>query len=330
MLRLFLSIVAAALLCACSPRNDYRQCAGAVWATEFHITYASPSSLDDSILCVFKSVEQSLSPFTHSSVVSRINRGESLEADSLFVVVFEKSKAINRISGGLFDPTVAPLVNLWGFGYTGDIARQPDSVAIDSALAFVGISGCGIAPDGAVIKKSPHTQFNFSAITKGYGCDLVARMLRRNGVSDYMVEIGGEIALSGKNPKDEPWHLQIDAPLENSVPGQNAAAVIAVTDCGVATSGNYRNFKTLPSGKVWHTINPLTGYPAETDMLSATVIAPDCMTADALATACMAMSLRQARAMIEAAGAGVSALFVVGRPGGTPHIVTTSRFPPLL
>lgn len=323
-------MVAAAMLWACSPRKEYRQCAGAVWATEFHITYASAASLDDSILCVFKSVEQSLSPFTHSSVVSRINRGDSLDTDTLFAVVFEKSKEINRISGGLFDPTVAPLVNLWGFGYTGDIARQPDPAAIDSAMAFVGIAGCSIAHDGEVVKKSPHTQFDFSAITKGYGCDLVAQMLRRNGVDHYMVEIGGEIALRGTNPKGEPWHLQIDAPLENSVPGQNAAAVIAVTDCGVATSGNYRNFKTLPSGKVWHTINPHTGYPAETDMLSATVIASDCMTADALATACMAMSLRDARAMIETVGAGVSALFVAGRPDGTLEIITTSRFPPRL
>ncbi|MDE6116379.1 MAG: FAD:protein FMN transferase, partial [Duncaniella sp.] len=154
--------------------------------------------------------------------------------------------------------------------------------------------------EGLIMKKSQSTEFNFSAITKGYGCDLVGEMLARNGANDYMVEIGGEIALAGRNPRDRAWRIMIDAPIDNdSAVVHERMAVIEPGTGGVATSGNYRNYKQTSAGKVWHTISPITGYPAHTDLLSATIIAPNAMLADAYATSCMAMSCDSAIKMLE-------------------------------
>lgn len=272
---------------------------GAVWNTTYHITYRSDRDLHDSIMAVMKQVESSLSPFAESSVISRINRGEDVAADSLLRRVFLTSQAVNRASSGAFDPTVAPLVNLWGFGYR-NTGIEPTQAAIDSLLATVGIAECSLTADGRIVRKTPATEFNFSAITKGYGCDLVGEMLRRNGVGDYLVEIGGEIALSGLSPRGKAWRVMVDAPVAcDTAVVHERMAVIEPNAPGVATSGNYRNFKTTPDGKIWHTVSPVTGRPAETDILSATVIAPSCMEADAYATSCMAMLAPEALRMIE-------------------------------
>lgn len=311
-------------LAGCRHSTTTHQCSGVVWNTTYSITYSSAVNLDDSIMSVMKRVEHSLSPFDRNSLVSAINRGESSATDTLLRRIFNASRQINMLSGGAFDPTVAPLVNLWGFGY--DNASQPPTQAmIDSALSHVGISRCRIEAD-TIVKCSPATEFNFSAITKGYGCDLIGEMLRRNGSADYMVEIGGEIALSGHNPQGEPWHIQIDLPVEGAAPGSDALAVIELTDCGIATSGNYRNFKQSASGKTWHTIDPTTGRPAVSTTLSATVIARDCMTADALATACMAMTAEKALSMIRSVD-GAEALLVESDGHGGFKTHASEKFP---
>ncbi len=287
-------------IAACQrPGGEYREIEGGVWHTVYHIVYRSDNSLDDSIVAVMRQVEMSLSPFVDSSLVSRVNRGDTVVADSLMRRVMARSIDVNRWSGGAFDPTVGPLTNLWGFGYK-NLGREPSAAEIDSVLRSVGIAGCGINPDGTVRRKTSDTQFNFSAITKGMGCDLIGEMLRRNGVEDYMIEIGGEIAMHGVNRRGEPWRVQVDAPVEDdSTVIHQRMLVIAPGDGGVATSGNYRNFHDTSRGRVGHTISPSTGYPVKTSTLSATVVAPDCMTADALATACMVMPPADALQMIE-------------------------------
>lgn len=315
---------AAIALVGCRKSAETRQCSGMVWSTTYNITYTSAANLDDSIIAVMRQVEHSLSPFDKGSLISAINRGESTATDTLLRRIFFASQRINRLSGGAFDPTLAPLINLWGFGY--DNASEPPTQAmIDSALTHVGIARCRIEAD-TIVKCSPATEFNFSAITKGYGCDLIGEILRRNGSRDYMVEIGGEIALAGHNPQGEPWHIQIDQPVEGAAPGSDALTVIKLTDCGIATSGNYRNFKQGASGKTWHTIDPATGRPAVSTTLSATVIAPDCMTADALATACMAMPADKALAMIGAIE-GVEAMLVESDGSGGFVTHTSMGFP---
>lgn len=309
---------------SCSPGASYNNCEGAVWATTYHITYRSDRMMDDSILAVMQSVEMSLSPFADSSLVSRINRNETDMTDSLFRRILAASTEVNRISGGAYDPTVAPLVNLWGFGYK-TTGREPEQSMIDSALQLVGITRCRIEGN-RVVKQNPLTEFDFSSITKGYGCDLIGEMLQRNGCKDYIVEIGGEVSVKGKNPRGESWRIMIDAPVENDTAVvHKRMAVIEVTDCGVATSGNYRNYRNTSKGKAWHTISPSTGYPVTTSTLSATVIARNAMTADALATACMAMPLDSALLMIEALPATEALLVTAGNEGYRMH--TTPGFP---
>ncbi|MDE6100158.1 MAG: FAD:protein FMN transferase, partial [Paramuribaculum sp.] len=287
-------------------------------------TYRSARMLDDSIISVMQQVENSLSPFAAGSLVSRINLNQTDQTDSLFRRIFLTSLQINRFSGGAFDPTVAPLVNLWGFGYRNS-GQEPTRNSIDSALSSVGIGRCRIEGN-RIVKPSPMTEFDFSAITKGYGCDLIGDMLRRNGCSDFIVEIGGEVAVSGQNHLGEPWRIMIDAPVENDTTVvHKRMAVISVTDCGVATSGNYRNYRSTSQGKAWHTISTVTGRPAETATLSATVIASDAMTADALATSCMALSTEAALEMIQKIKDAEALLVTIGPDGYLMH--RTAGFP---
>lgn len=303
-------------------RNVYTTIEGSVWHTTMRITYGSERNMTDSVLAVTSRVEQSLSPFLDDSRISLINRGDDMVVDGYITEVFGESQRINGVSGGAFDPTVAPLVNLWGFGYS-DAGHEPTDAEIDSCLQLVGISQCRIA-DGRMHKKSPGTQFNFSAITKGFGIDCIARMLRGEEIDNYMIEIGGEIALSGVNAKGEKWHIQIDTP-DSGREGHEQLSLITVSDCCIATSGNYRNYRETSHGRVGHTISPVNGYPVSSEVLSATVIAPSTMTADALATALMAMPPAEGLAMIEAVPE-IEALLVVADGDGY-RIVTTAGFP---
>lgn len=283
---------------SCKPQEEYRSVAGATWGTTYHITYKSDRDLNDSITHQMQLIDNSLSPFNNESLITKINRGDSVVADSLFSEVFALSQQVCSISGGAFDPTISPLINLWGFGYKQGTDSMPSPSQIADALASVGIRNCQITDDGYVMKKSTKTEFNFSAIAKGYGVDLIARMLQRNGCHNYMVEVGGEMALAGLNPRGEDWHIQVDAPV-NDPTAHDQLTVLALTDCCIATSGNYRNFRQLGDSLVYHTISPRTGYPALTSTLSATIIAPTCALADALATSSMALPTDSALIMLK-------------------------------
>lgn len=292
---MFLLVLAGtAVLGGCRRASEWRLAEGAVWNTTYRITYRADRDLSDSILTIFRMVENSLSPFSKGSLISRINRSETDSTDGLIARVFDVSMKVNRESDGRFDPTVSPVVNLWKFGYTGKVGSEqvwePAPGQIDSALSYVGLPDCSITSAGRIIKKSPGTTFNFSAVTKGYACDLILEMLRRNGSADAMVEIGGEVAAGGKSPRGDRWRLQVDAPVFNADSVvHKPLEIIEVEDCGVATSGNYRNYHRSASGaRVGHTIDPVSGRPVSSQFLSVTVIAPTCAEADAYATALMA------------------------------------------
>ncbi len=321
---LLVSVTLMLSVASCSG-SKWRGAEGVVWGTTYHITYKADADLHDSIISVMRAVEQSLSPFSGQSLISRINRGEDVEADTLIAAVFRGAAQVYGLSSGAFDPTVAPAVNLWGFGYKNGV-ECPTDEQTDSVRALVGFGSCFI-DNGRIVTGRAGMEFDFSAITKGFGCDMVGKMLERNGCSDYMVEIGGEIALSGANRNGEPWHIMIDAPLEcDTAVVHDRLAVVEVTGCGIATSGNYRNYRNTAGGKVWHTIDPRTCRPAETATLSATVIAPDAMTADAIATACMVMDADSALAMAETRD-GVMIMLVVGRDDGGWSVVSSKDFP---
>lgn len=316
----------------CNTVKPYRTFEGIIWSTTYHVTYASNAVLDDSVLSVLNRVDNSVSAFNPRSIISAINRNDSsVVADTILRKVFEESVRINKLSHGAFDPTVGPLVDLWGFGPANsmhiDSIAAPSDDKIDSVRMLVGIDSCKLLPDGHMIKKHPDTQFNFSAIAKGYACDLVAEMLERNGVTDYMVEIGGEINVRGKSQLGQPWRVMIDAPVASTdTVVHKGTAIVRLTDDGVATSGNYRNFHKSDVGVIGHTISPVTGRPVTSGVLSVTVIAPDCIMADALATACMVMPMDSARAMLNRIPEA-SALFVTIDSDGLWELHPTRGFP---
>lgn len=297
MSRLFISLfLLVATLCGCTPRQSYRQCSGAAWGTTYHITYRADRDLSDTIIATIAAVDRSLSAFNPASLLSAVNRGETCTVDSMFACVYLESATVNRLSGGRFDPTVGPLVNLWGFGPDGNLP-SPDSATVAAVLCRVGLGKTALNGDTLVCSVDS-MKFDFAAIAKGYGVDCVAGALAACGATDMMVEIGGEIRCLGLNPSGKPWRIQIDSPAAEQ-PGRDALCVISPGDRGVATSGNYRNFRVRPDGSRYgHTIDPLTGYPARRPTLSATVIAPTCLRADALATAAMAMQPDSAIAML--------------------------------
>lgn len=286
-------LIAAA---ACSPRKKFSFTEGAIWNTTYHITFDGPQHLSDSVRPVLERVGHSLSVFDPQSLVGRLNASDSCRADKALLDTYCLSVDVNRESDGMFDPTLSPLITAWGFGK----GHRPtaDTLRIDSLLALTGIKRTYLK-GGIIYKECRGIHFNFSAVAKGYGCDAVADMFRRNGVENYLVEIGGEIACAGVNASGKKWHISIDRPIDDPEGIRHLSqGTIAVSDCGIATSGNYRNFHDNKSGHYGHTISPLTGRPAKTDVLGATVIAPTAARADAYATSCVAMGSRKAKAML--------------------------------
>lgn len=266
--------------------DNYRQSEGMIWHTTYHITYNSDKELGDSIMSTLKVVDNSLNFFNPNSLLSKVNSSDSIRVDTHLQRVYETSIEVNRISNGMFDPTLGPLIDAWGFG-KGHKATK-DTLHIDSLLNFTGIAKSKIE-NGILIKPCLEMVFNFSGVAKGYGCDAVAEMFKRNGVTDYLVEIGGEIRSGGKSPKNNCWKISIDKPILTDSVLHESQCIIEIENAGIATSGNYRNFQTSGGVVYGHTISATTGRPAKTDILSATVVMPDACQADAMATALMAM-----------------------------------------
>lgn len=274
----------------------YYMSAGVVWTTEYHVTYESDRQLDDSIQSVLARVDMSASKYNKNSLLTKINDNKTTAADDILVRLYEKSGEVYRASGGAFDPTVSPLANVWGFGLNSGLT--PDDATIDSIKAFVGFDKTKMV-NGSIVKADNRTTFDFNSIAKGLACDEVGRMLARNGVENYIVEIGGEIAVQGHNDNGEKWRISVDKPIESAdTVIHKSAFVVELGSGGVATSGNYRNFKIVGGKKVAHTINPHTGKPEMTNLLSVTIVANDCMTADAYATACMALGVDGSKRML--------------------------------
>jgi thiamine biosynthesis lipoprotein len=302
---------------------------GGIYGTTYHFVYSGAENQDTQLIKVMHNVELLFSPFDSTSTVSALNRGESPKLNNEFRSLFELSQRVNKLSGGAFDPTIAPLVNIWGFGYREKVDGTPTDEMIDSALQRVGISDCQISADGKMLRKHPQTEFDFSAIAKGYAVDRVAEALKEAGATNYMVEIGGEVTAKGKNPRGEAWRVQIDAPVVDSLNfSHTRLRIISMSEGAVATSGNYRNYREVNGKRVGHTISTVTGKPMTTTTLSATIYADNCALADALATACMAMPIDDAYKMINKLD-GVEALFVIadGDNNDSYKIIETSGFP---
>ncbi len=297
---------------------------GAVWNTEYHITYFHTDDLGDSIIKVLREYELSISPFNKESLITRINNNESDSLDNNIFVLYNKSKEVNVQTNGAFDPTLAPIINAWGFGYKNN--TTPTQAALDSMIQFVGIQKTHIEND-RLVKDDTRTEFNFSAIAKGLGVDKIGELLSHNGIENYMVEIGGEIVVKGMNSKGKNWKISIDRPTDNdSVIDHNSAAIVTLKNEAIATSGNYRNFKTDATGaKYNHIIDPKTGESAKSEVLSATIIAKDCMTADAYATAFMIISQSEREKILES-NPGMKAMLIRSDSIGNYNIWTSENF----
>jgi len=274
----------------------YHNNEGMIFGTVFHAKYKYGKDLLPEIMSELQAVDTSLSMFNPKSCISRINRGETTQADSMLTEVFHLSQAVSRVTDGAFDVTVAPLVNAWGFGFKNDIL--PDSATIDSLLAFVGWDKVSI--DGNQIhKQDSRTIMDFSAVAKGYATDRVAKLLSEKGINDYMIEIGGEIVCKGVNPDKAPWKIGINKPEDDpNSTSQELNEILELKDGAMATSGNYRNFYVKDGKRIAHTIDPKTGYPVQHSVLSSTVLAPSCAMADAFATSFMVMGLQKARQLL--------------------------------
>ena len=275
----------------------FRRNSGFVFGTSYNITYQSAEDYETEIKAVMDSVDLSLSPFNKNSIISAVNENKDVEVDDNFINVFTLAKEVNAKTDGAFDITVAPLVNAWGFGFKD--GKFPNAREIDSLRAIVGLEKVRLE-GRKVIKADRRIMLDCSAIAKGYAVDKVAEMLGRKGVSNYLVEIGGEIVARGHNAKNKEWSIGITKPVDDSLSLNNSLQnIITITDCAIATSGNYRNYYIKDGHKYSHTIDPKTGYPAETDLLSVTIIAKTCAEADAYATGFMTSGRQKALAILK-------------------------------
>lgn len=276
----------------------YQRNEGTIFGTLYHITYEYPEDLHNEIKAELQRFDNSLSTFNKQSVISRINQNDTtVEADEWFMRVFRKAQQISAVTEGSFDITVAPLVNAWGFGFKKSDRITP--AMIDSIRQFVGFDKVKLV-DKKVIKSDSRLMLDASAIAKGYASDVIGELLATKGVRNFMVEIGGEVTAKGKNPSGKCWRIGINKPIEDqSASSGEIQDVVNLCNGGMATSGNYRNFYYKDGKRYAHTIDPRTGYPVEHTLLSATVIGPDCMTADAFATAFMVMGLEKSMAVVK-------------------------------
>ncbi|MBR4848670.1 MAG: FAD:protein FMN transferase [Bacteroidaceae bacterium] len=320
---LFLVFLIIGTIYILGKQKPYISNSGKIFGTFYNITYSSDTDLHNEIKSTLMQVDNSLSPFNKQSVISAINNNCDTLPDKMFTHVFTLAQSISSKTEGAFDITVAPLVNAWGFGFKKGIT--PDSTTIDSLRKVVGYNTVAIV-DGKVTKQHPGTMLDCSAIAKGYGCDAVAATLEAHGVENYMVEIGGEVVTKGKNSKGGAWTIGISKPTDNPTTGSNELhEIIAISGKSMATSGNYRNFREENGRKIAHTIDPRTGYPVQHSLLSATVIADDCATADAWATSFMVMGVEKAMSYCNN-GNGIEGYFIYSDDNGMLKTRMTEGF----
>jgi len=289
----FILVIGLFSLVGCNDKGQYYEESGTVFHTLYKIRYQAPQLLTEKIDKELQDFNLSLNPFNPNSIIAKVNRNEPVEVDEWFTEVFNKAQEISVNSDGAFDATAAPLFNLWGFGFSKMDSVTPQMV--DSIKEFVGYNKIRLEGK-TVVKDDPRVMVSFSAIAKGYACDVIAKLLEREGVTNYMVDIGGEIVVNGVNQHGQCWRVGINKP-EDDLEGINRSVEDIVQPCkrsGVATSGDYRNFYIKDGKRYAHTINPITGYPAAQNVLSATIVADDCMTADGYATTLMTLGAEKA------------------------------------
>lgn len=272
---------------------------GEAQGTYYAITYYDDQgrNLKESIDSIFKTFDLSVSVYKPESIISKFNRNdEGVVADSVFETVFKKAMEVSKHTDGAFDITVMPLVNAWGFGYTE--RNKIDSTVIDSLLPLIGYSKVQLR-DGKLIKEDSAMMIDFNAIAQGFTCDLIGKFFSDRGITNYLIDVGGEVLAKGNKPDGSNWKVAIEKPAPDATSSREIQIVVPLRDKALATSGNYRAFIIENGRKYSHTIDPKTGFPVNHTLLSVSVIADDCMTADAYATAFMVMGLEKTKEFLE-------------------------------
>ncbi|MFP4064175.1 MAG: FAD:protein FMN transferase, partial [Bacteroidales bacterium] len=271
---------------------------GIVFGTYYSITYYEDdgTSFEAEIDSLLQEFNSSLSFYDQKSLLSRINRNEETRVDDFFEVVFRRSLEISRETDGAFDPTVFPLINAWGFGFSE--RADMTQAKVDSLLEVVGYEKIRLE-NGHVVKEDERVQLDFNAIAKGCAADMVGRLLESEGVDVYLVEIGGDLVAKGLKPDGSKWRIGLEIPAEEADAEQQWQYFVEVNDRGLATSGDYRRYYEEDGQRYSHTIDPETGYPVDHHLMSVSVFSSDAMSADAYATAFMVIGLDEAISFVE-------------------------------
>ena len=316
LLLFFITIIA----CRQTPPT-YTRLEGKAQGTTFHITYLDSLSRDFShpVDSLFRLIDRSMSLWDSSSVISRFNRNEpGTIADEHFTAVFRRAQEVSAATGGVFDMTVGPLVKAWGFSHKKGLP-PPDSAQVDSLRQLIGFNKLRLE-NGILIKADPRMEVDMNAIAQGYTVDIIAHLLEQNGMRNYMVEIGGEVRTAGRNDKGEAWQIGIDKPVEDETAGRSLQTVVPLSGKSLATSGSYRKFVVRDGKKFSHAIDPKTGYPITHNLLSVSVIAGDCATADAYATAFLVMGMEKCFELAQKQGLEVYCIYADEQ--GNPQVRT--------
>ena len=320
---IFILALSAFFLTSCNaPKAEYIKESGTRFHTLYHIIYKSDKPLTAAIDSTMTAFNASLNPFDSTALVSRINTNETDSLDQMMIDVLRVAREVNLASGGAFDVTGAPLFDIWGFGTKKGVTRPATKAEIDSIMAFVGHDKLTVDEDARRLTKAdPRMTIIPSSLSKGYVTDLVAATLEAHGVTDYMVEIGGEIVCKGLNPNGDCWQIGINKPIEDDTSTVNEimSKVAMCEKAGLASSGDYRNYHNLQGEKVSHTIDVRTGYPARQDILSATVIAPTCILADAWATTFMALGFEASLKVLDGQP-DLKVVFIYAGEGGETKV----------
>jgi len=288
----------------CDQSDPYVSLSGKTMGTTYTIkcqTSVKPLVLQFKVDSLLKEINQSVSTYIPESIISKVNKStvaeiSEIELDQTFIDNFKLSKKLYGKSGGAFNPALAPLINYWGFGYENLTKENVDTNLVKQLKALCNFDDFQLQ-NNRLSKKNDQQQLNFSAVAKGYGVDKISELLLIQGINNFMVEIGGEVRAIGVNDKNQLWSIAIDKP-ERNINNRSFNAILKLDSQSVATSGNYRNYRKIGEVEYGHIINPFTGFPQQTDIISATVITKTCAKADAYATACMVLGFDNAKVLL--------------------------------
>ena len=328
MRKVFLWLIGLVVLACCDRPPQKIVLQGLAQGSYYAVTYFDEQgrNFQHEVDSIFHAVDVSVNLWVDSSIISKVNRNEAVTLDSIFIDNFNIAQQAAQLSNGYFDPTISPIVAAWGFSYKNGDSITPQ--LIDSLKGLVDYRKIRIE-NGKVVKDNPAIQLDFNAIAQGYTSDLIARFLESRGVTNFIVDTGGEIMARGSKPNGSLWIVGIEKPAENMDAERIVQTRITLRDKGLVTSGSTRKYVERNGRRYSHCIDPTTGYPVEHQVLSVTVLAESSVWADALASICMVMGMETSLPLIESMD-GVEAYYIFANEQNTLETFATEGFKALI